>query len=220
MTLDLKNRVSFKIPGLCLSIAIIACSGVAAFALPIDYTLLTQKSFIGKITDFSYSGAVQNSGEIPVGSQVSGTYALGSYQSEPTNYLMETSSSIQGRSNSYSSQTNSAAWQQLSFSADLKDLHYAWLNGFTTDLFPLYFKSTTGADGGTVSFDIKNYASDNFLGTGTLYYEAYSTDSGLSSFNLAFTVEPVSPVPEPATILLLGVGLACLTVHGRKKIRN
>ena len=74
------------------------------------------------------------------------------------------------------------------------------------------------ADGGRVTFDINDYAYDDFFGTGSLYYETYFLQpNSFSNYTMTFSISPdPEPVPEPATILLTGGGLVGWLVRRRK----
>ncbi len=224
------NRKLYKknctiILGLFLLSIVIFCSfGEAGIIIPGGFTPLANKNFVGTVTDFSYTGDIENIGEIPIGSQVHGTYVIGSYTSEPTWYMFGAEVFVQGQSGIYYSWIGISSLNQVDISPNGQNAHLFRAEGYTTDLFGLYFYNyVDSCNGGRVIFDINNFASDNFHGVGKLYYEvAYNSPypgynpnaSTRTSYTLTFDV---TPVPEPgSTLLLLGIGLVPISLSYRR----
>lgn len=217
MKLKLKELIRRVIPGFCLVLSVLhySCGTVLAYPysyIPSSYTIIAKKNYVGTVTDIYYKGDVINTNEVPVGNHVSGSYTLARSDTDDHLYVFESYFTVQGISQSYNMIAPGLLdWGGTTFSSDHRDLYYEWMNGFPGNLDEVYFTVRESSDGGAVSFDIKNYASDVFKGTGNIvFYES------ASEVNIKFTV---TPVPEPSTILLISGGLLGLVVW-RRKTRN
>lgn len=110
---------------------------------------------------------------------------------------------------------NASDYVTSTVSANVADINFsAWMDGWG-DSFT-YGHSGNPASG-TLHIDVGNdglYATP--FGTG-LAYSAYVSDHGLHLQNFAFRVTNGNNVPEPASLALLGLGLAGFAVTRRKR---
>jgi hypothetical protein len=188
-----------------LALVVLFCSNAKA-------QIAAEKNFVGTVSDFTYTGAVQNTNEIPIGSQVSGTYMVEIqpyYDTEK--YVVTATYSIQG----ISGVTYEIPWTPAdtmrslsSLSPDGQNIDYKWNEQYFNVLLPLYFPPGPGYPTSWFIYDINNFASENFSGTGTIYGQY-----GSSAFALSYTM---ASVPEPSILLLLAPGLAAVVMVRRK----
>ncbi len=102
-------------------------------------------------------------------------------------------------------------------SSSIDDINFsAWMDGWADS-------STYGYSGNPAAMDLHiDVDGDGLYATSGGYgsaYSAYVSDHSLHLENYAFLIidDEVAPVPEPATILLLGSGLLGLGLYGRKR---
>jgi hypothetical protein len=70
--------------------------------------------------------------------------------------------------------------------------------------------SLTLLDGTVPAIDVYDFSTDNIVSIGQSVILAYSTGRGFSFDEFTVTTSASTAVPEPATIVLLGIGLAVL----------
>jgi hypothetical protein len=90
-------------------------------------------------------------------------------------------------------------------------------------IFVLTVANVQNADLGVTVFDAPTVgSSDNtkfITGIGSAFSIA-DADPGLGNLNFSLNAAPVGEIPEPATVSLLGAGMAALAIFSRRRTRG